>query len=254
MHGLRLEQLDDGKLLRLVLDAGKGNVIGAEVIASLRAAAAQVAGMPSARALVIDHEGKHFSFGASVADHMPGDVDGMLPALHAMVREFLSLDLPILVAVRGLCLGGGLELALLGDRITAAPGAGFAQPEVNLGVFAPIGSLLLTRALGDRRAADILLSGRTIKTDDALAWGLVAELAEDPGEASLAWAREHLLPKSAMALRHATRAARSSWRTIFFAQLDELERAYLGDLMQTEDAVEGLTAFMEKRSPVWGDR
>ena len=252
--GVVLDQLDEGKTVRLTLDAGKGNVIDAAVIAKLRDAAKEIAGMQSARALIIDHTGKHFSFGASVADHVPGEVEKMLPALHAMARELLHLELPILVAVRGLCLGGGLELALLGDRIFAAPKAGFGQPELNLGVFAPIGSALLPRIVGPRYAADLLLSGRTVTVEEARAIGLVHEEAEDPGEAALAWARKHLVPKSAMALRLATRAARATWMREFEEGLESLEKNYLGQLMSTHDAVEGLNAFLEKREPSCEDR
>ena len=106
-QGVALNRLDDGKLLQLVLDAGKGNVIDAAVIARLRELAKEVAGLSAARALIIDHTGKHFSFGASVADHVPGEVEKMLPALHGLARELLALDLPILCAVRGMCLGAG---------------------------------------------------------------------------------------------------------------------------------------------------
>jgi cyclohexa-1,5-dienecarbonyl-CoA hydratase len=252
--GVVLEKLDDGKLVHLTLDAGKGNVISGAVIAELREAATSIAGMTAARAVIIDHTGKHFSFGASVPEHVPGQVEKMLPALHGMARELLALDLPILVAVRGFCLGGGLELALLGDRIFAAPGAGFGQPELNLGVFAPIGSALLPRAVGSRNAADLLLSGRTIKLEEARSMGLVQEEAEDPAAAALSWAREHLVPKSAAAMRLATRAARSTWLPAFLTDLDRLEGEYLGELMGTHDAVEGLTAFLEKREACWEDR
>lgn len=253
-QGVALNRLDDGKLLQLVLDAGKGNVIDAAVIARIRELATEIAGLSSARALVIDHTGKHFSFGASVADHVPGEVEKMLPALHGLARELLDLDLPILCAVRGMCLGGGLELALLADRIFGAPGSGYGQPEINLGVFAPIGSLLLTRAIGERNAADVLLSGRTMILEEASAFGLVQEIADDPGEAALAWARRHLLPKSAAALRLATNAARSSWLPKFKSDLEAVETSYLQDLMSTHDAVEGLNAFLEKREASWEDR
>ena len=253
-QGVALNRLDDGKLLQLVLDAGKGNVIDAAVIARLRELAKEVAGLAAARALIIDHTGKHFSFGASVADHVPGEVEKMLPALHGLARELLALNLPILCAVRGMCLGGGLEVALLADRIFGAPGSAYGQPEINLGVFAPIGSLLLTRAVGERNAADLLLSGRTISLEEAQAFGLVQEAAEDPGEAALAWARKHLVPKSAAALRLATSAARSTWLPKFIADLERVERSYLQDLMKTHDAVEGLNAFLEKREAIWEDR
>jgi cyclohexa-1,5-dienecarbonyl-CoA hydratase len=251
---VRAEQLDDGHLLRLVLDCGKGNVLDREAIGALREAAAALGRAPGLRAIVIDHAGKHFSYGASVEEHLPGKVEQMLPELHALARELLELDVPLLAAVRGLCLGGGLELALLADRIFASPSARFGQPETNLGVFAPIGSLLLPRVVGPCHAADLLLSGRTVGVEEALGMGLAAELSGEPGDAALRWAREHLLPKSAAALRHATRALRFSWQSSFLEQLALLEASYLGDLMATHDAREGLAAFVQKREARWEDR
>jgi cyclohexa-1,5-dienecarbonyl-CoA hydratase len=251
---VRIETLEDGRIWRAVLSAGKGNVIDARVIAELRQLAAAARSEAALRAIVLDHEGPHFSFGASVAEHLPGEVEQMLPNLNALAVELLDAGVPILAAVKGMCLGGGLEVASLCDLVFAAPGARFGQPEVTLAVFAPLGSLLLPRIVGAQAAADLLLSGRAVPADEARAMGLVAEVVEDPGERALAWAREHLLPKSAAALRFATQALRESWRPAFEERLACLERTYLDELMQTADAREGLQAFLEKRTPQWEDR
>ena len=254
LQGVRCERALDGAVLRLVLDAGKGNVVDRALCEALAAAAASARAEPRLAAVVLDHEGPHFSYGASVPEHAPGEVARMLPVLHGAARALLALDVPLLAAVRGLCLGGGLELALLADRVVCHPSARFGQPEAQLGVFAPIGSALLPRLIGPRAAADLLLSGRTIEASEARALGLVAEIAEDPREATLAWAREHLVPKSARALRFVTAAARRAWREPFLADLAALERAYLGELMATRDAQEGIAAFLEKRPPRWEHR
>ena len=250
----RLQWIEPNRLARLVLDEGRGNVLGLAALARLRGFVAELAQERSLRGVVIDHTGEHFSFGAAVDDHLPGKVSEMLTSLHALARELLRLETPILAAVRGRCLGGGLELALLADRIVAAPGSSFGQPEVRLGVFAPIGSLLLPRAVGARRASEMLLSGGSITAETALDWGLVAELATDPGAAAVAWMREQLESKSAVALRHATRAARRTWAPAFEAELMDLERTYLEELTPTHDAQEGLDAFLGKRAPHWEDR
>lgn len=250
---LRQELLDGGKILRLVLDAGKGNVIAGKVIGELRNVAAAARASAPLRAIVLDHEGDHFSFGASVEEHAPGAVDDMLPAFHALARELLELDIALVAVVRGMCLGGGLEVALLADRIVASPTAKFGQPEMSLGVFAPIGSALLPRRIGSFRAADLLLTGRVIKVEEATDFGLVAEVADDPTEAALAWVREHLVPKSAASLRFATRAARRQWLPGFEADLEDLEGLYLTELMATHDAPEGIAAFLEKRKAEWTD-
>lgn len=250
---IRAEELEEGRLLRLVLDAGKGNVLDSAAIAELREALAELASRPGLRAILLDHEGKHFSFGASVEEHLPETVGEMLAALHALARELLAPNVPLMVAVRGACLGGGLEVAALGDLVFASADARFGQPEINLGVFAPMGSVLLPRLVGSSLAADLLLSGRALEASEAAEAGLVAQVAEDPSEAARAWFREHLVGKSALALRFATRAARLAWVPAFLTRLEEVERLYLQELMAARDPVEGLRAFLEKRPPAWTD-
>lgn len=257
---ISIRELEGGKLWHLVLDAGKGNVIGIEALTELRAAWKRLAEAKHVRAVILDHEGKHFSFGASVDDHTKDKVGAMLPLLHGFAKDVVSLGVPVLVAVRGMCLGGGLELALLGQRIVASDDAVFGQPEVTLGVFAPLGSLLLPSMVGNQLAADLLLSGRTIGAAEAQDAGLVAEVttglgeAADPGAALVAWATEHLVPKSAAALRSATRALWEGRDHAFARRLDGMEAMYLEELMETFDANEGIGAFLDgRRTPEWRD-
>lgn len=252
--GTRLEWIEEGRCARIVLDEGRGNVLDLAALERLRGVARELANERALRAVLLDAAGEHFSFGASVADHLPEKVGAMLGALHGLARELFALDVPLLAAVRGRCLGGGLELALLADRIVAAPGSLLGQPELLLGVFAPLGSLLLPRAVGTRRASDLLLSGRSLTADEALRWGLVAEVGEDPAEVQVAWYREHLAAKSAASLCFATRAARRAWLPRLLEELADLERLYLEELAPTHDATEGLVAFLEKRAPRWEDR
>jgi len=244
----------DAGVLHVVLEAGKGNIIDRAAIAQLREILAGWHSDAHRRCLVLDHAGKHFSFGASVPEHAPGEVDKMLPELHGMARELLELDVPVLACVRGLCLGGGLELALLADRLFASPTAKFGQPEVELAVFAPLASALLPRIVGPRAAADILITGRQFGVEEGVALGLVAQVDEDPTAAAKNWVDTHLAKKSAVALRYATRAARQAWSPEFLGSLELLERVYLDELMATHDAQEGIAAFIEKRRPTWEDR
>lgn len=251
---LRSEVLEDGAILRLVLDAGKGNIIDSALCSELTEAARTAAASPRLAAIVLDHEGPHFSYGASVPEHAPDQVREMLSSLHGAARALLETDVPLLACVRGACLGGGLELAILADRLFATPDAKLGQPELALGVFAPIGSALLPRIIGARPAADLLLTGRTISATEAHALGLVHELTEDPSAAALAYAREHLATKSAASLRLATRAARRVWLGPFLEDLAALEELYLGELSASHDGNEGIAAFLEKRTPRWEHR
>lgn len=244
----------DGALLRLRLARPKANIVDAAMIAALAGAFAAHRDNPGLLAALLDHEGPHFSFGASVEEHLPGACEQMLASLHALIGAMLEWPRPVLVAARGQCLGGGLELALAGNLMFAAPEAQFGQPEMKLGVFAPAASVLLPARIGQARAEDLLYSGRAIDAPTALAWGLVNEVAEDPAAAALAYFEKHLAGKSAAALAHAVRAAREPFAELARARLEDVEALYLEKLMATRDAGEGLKAFIEKRAPKWEHR
>jgi len=237
----------DGALLRLRLARPKANIIDAAMIAALDRAFAEHAGNAGLRAALVDHEGPHFSFGASVEEHLPDKCASMLRSLHALLERMLDWPKPILMAVRGQCLGGGLEFASAGHLLCVAPDAQLGQPEMRLAVFAPAASCLLPLRIGQSRAEDLLYSGRSIDAQTALAWGLANEIADDPVAAALEYFGKHLADKSGAALNYAVRAARAPFAAAAKQRLAEVERLYLEGLMKTRDAVEGLHAFIEKR-------
>ena len=244
----------DGALLRLRLARPKANICDAQMIEALQAALDAHADHAALRAVLLDAEGPHFSFGASVEEHLAERCAGMLASLHALILTLAGCRVPVLVAVRGQCLGGGLEIALAGGPIFAAPNAQFGQPEIKLGVFAPAASCLLPWRVSAVAAEDLLCSGRSIDAAQALAIGLVQMLADDPVAAALAYFDEHLAPRSAAALAHAMQAARAPRLAALRDELARVERLYLQSLMKTRDANEGLAAFLAKRSPTWEHR
>lgn len=244
----------DGTLLRLRLDRPKANIIDAAMIAALDGAFAAHLDNPGLAAVLLDASGPHFSFGASVEEHLPDHCARMLKSLHALVRRMVSSPVPILVAIRGQCLGGGLEVAAAGQFLYGAPDASLGQPELRLGVFAPAASCLLPERIGQARAEDLLYSGRSISGGDALAIGLIDGVADDPEAAALAYFDAHLTPKSASSLRLAVKAARAGFVERVTAKLHMVEDLYLNDLMATRDAVEGLEAFIAKRPAKWENR
>jgi len=193
----------EGRLLRLRLSRPKANLIDAAMIAALDAALAEHLGNAALGAVLIDAEGPHFSFGASVEEHLPGQCAAMLRAIHGLIVHLVESAVPVLVAVRGQCLGGGLELALAGHLVFVAPDAALGQPEVKLGVFAPAASCLLPEIAGHRRAIDLLLSGRSVTGAEAVAIGLAQEAAADPERAAFAYFDAHLKAKSARTFRSA---------------------------------------------------
>jgi cyclohexa-1,5-dienecarbonyl-CoA hydratase len=243
-----------GALLRLRLSRPKANIVDAEMIAALHGALVAHGSNSALRGVLLDTEGPHFCFGASVEEHLPAKCAQMLASLHALIVAMVEFPVPILVSVRGQCLGGGLEVALAGSWIFAAPDALFGQPEMKLGVFAPAASVLLPYRVNLPMAEDLLYSGRSIGAPQGLACGLVYALADDPEAAALGWFHEHLQGKSAAALACATAAARGAMRRDVRQRLADVERVYLDRLMATRDANEGLVAFLAKRKPSWEHR
>jgi len=252
MKPLRICAKHGGHHVRLVIDRPKGNVLTAEVIAALRGS---LADLPHAgvRLVTLEGAGDHFSFGASVEEHLPEAIGRVLPELHALIRDLLAVPAPTGAIVRGRCLGGGFELALACDFLFAADNAWLGVPEITLGVFPPAAAALLPLKVGAARAAEAVVTGQVRQAADWLDAGLVTVLAPvaDLDAAVDRWYAAHLESKSAAALRHAALASRAVTRAAAEPVLAVLEELYLSGLMRTHDAVEGLTAFLEKRAPQW---
>jgi len=248
---VRVEPTDEGSFWRVVLGGSKGNILDGKAMEALRRVFEAAGRETGLRAVILEGEGKHFSFGASVQEHLPGRVAEMLASFRETLLALFDSHVTHLAAVRGQCLGGALELVTCCHRIFASPGAKLGQPEIQLGVFAPAASLLLPERIGRGPAEDLCLSGRVVGAEEAARLGLVDVLHEEPGEAALAWARDNLLRHSAASLRFAVRAARAGLRRRLADGLEELERLYLDELMETQDALEGLESFLEKRVPAW---
>ena len=241
----------DGALLRLRLSRPKANIVDAAMIAALHTALDAHRADHGLRAVLLDGEGPHFSFGASVEEHVAQRCAAMLSALHALIITMVEFPAPILTVVRGQCLGGGLEVALASGPIFATPDAQLGQPEMKLGVFAPAASALLPYRVNQPNAEDLLFSGRSVSGADAHVMGLVQTVADDPEAAALAYFDSHLASKSAAALACALAAARGPLIRNLRARLHELETLYLHRLMKTRDANEGLAAFLDRRTPNW---
>ena len=233
-----------------------GNIITRDIIAGLRSACEDLSRAPRLKLITLTSEGPDFSFGASVPEHAPGEIDAVLPEMHELIRDMLVLPAPTAAIVRGRCLGGGFELALACDFIMAAHDAVIGLPEIALGVFPPIGSVLLPIKAGYARAADAALTGAPASADEWLDSGLITLVADaDRLDADVeAWFGAHMAKHSAAALRHASAALRLHLHDALERLLPRIEQLYLKDLMSTEDAAEGIRAFMDKRRPQWKDR
>jgi len=243
-----------GRLLRLRLARPKANILDATMIAALREALDTHLDQPTLSGVLLDAEGPHFSFGASIEEHLPEQCADMLRAMHALIVRVFASPVPVLVAIRGQCLGGGLELAVSAHLLFAAPDARFGQPEIKLAVFAPAASCLLPERIARAHAEDLLFSGRRITAAEAQAIGLLNGVVDNPEAAALVYFDEYLMPLSASSLRLAVQAARAEAAARLTERLAAMEELYLSKLMASRDAVEGLQAFLEKRVASWEHR
>ncbi|HEU4369385.1 MAG TPA: enoyl-CoA hydratase/isomerase family protein [Methylomirabilota bacterium] len=249
-----IRYLADYDVVRLVLSRPPLNVLTVEMMREVAAALDEAAGRPGLKALVLSAEGKAFSTGVAVEEHVGNRTKEMLETFHGLFRRLHALDCVTLAAVRGAALGGGAELATFCDVVLAAEDATFGQPEITLGVFAPIAALHYPRRIGTGRTLALLLSGEVIGAAEAERIGLVdrvvpADRLADAVESRLARFRG----QSAPVLRLTKRAVREAAGAPFEVALPSLEDLYHYELMATEDAAEGLRAFLERRKPVWKD-
>ena len=245
------ESSEAGAYWRVFLDRPEGNVLDGEMFEALTTVFRKAGEDKSLKVLCLEGRGSHFSFGSSIQEHLPEQAENMLGAFHRTLQTMLDGSYVVLAAVRGQCLGGGLELVSCCHRVFASSSARLGQPEIMLGVFPPVASVILPERIGRANAEDLCLSGRSVTAEEGLSMGLLDAIAEDPSEAALDYAKEYLLPRSASSLRYAVRAARLGLRKRFSTELGEVETLYLDELMKTNDAVEGLQAFLEKRPPRW---
>lgn len=250
---IKVNELHDGQVAEVVLGPPPGNVLTAALMTELSAQLEETNADSAKKLIVIAGEGKHFSFGASVEEHTPDKINEMLPGFHDMIGRVLSSGVPTIAKVRGACLGGGFELALACSMIFCEDGAALGVPEIQLGVFPPPACLLLPFKCTESASRRIILTGEKVPAGDAHRLGIVDTVAEK-GQLDGAVAKfveEHILPKSASSLRIANEAAMTAISAFYHANISEVEKLYLDDLMSTEDAVEGITAFLEKRPPQW---
>jgi cyclohexa-1,5-dienecarbonyl-CoA hydratase len=235
----------------LTLNRPPLNVLNIPVLRQLEDALTQLSGNEDVRLLILRAAGKLFSAGVDVADHTPDKVAEMIPLFDRVCVALADLPVPTLAVVHGHALGGGCELVLCCDLAVMADNAKIGQPEIQLAAIAPIAAMRLPRLIGYRAAADMLFTGRSLTADEALRLGLVNAVV--PAEQLNNWTQERSsqltgLSRAALVMiKRALSVGFGNWS----AALPEMERLYLQDLMKTTDAQEGLTAFLEKRPPVW---
>ncbi len=254
MEKIKLEYTHNHSVANITFDDGKGNVMDHIMIEEIQSVLNDIKSDNSLKLIVFQGAGNHFSFGASVEEHQKDFAAAMLHEFHNLFYTLRDIGIPTAAKISGQCLGGGLEFAAMCNIMFADKTAKMGQPEILLGVFAPAASVIIPEKIGYARSDELLITGRTIGAEEALNMGLVNQLFENKEEMNVglnAWIEQHILPKSATSLRYGVKAARIRFNHILTNFLPQVEAIYVNDLMETQDANEGVAAFLEKRKPEW---
>lgn len=245
---------ETGDAVSLTLNRPPLNVLHIPMMRELNAALEGIVQSSPAKAVLLRAQGKAFSAGVDVADHTAERVQEMMREFHRIFDLLLSITVPTIAVVDGAALGGGCEVALACDMLIASERSKFGQPEIKLGVFPPIAAALLPAQIGRQRALEFLLSGDTVTAAEAERIGMVNRVFPVEGfdnhvQAFAARFTAHSRAILALAKRAADGREYRPQQAIHGAG-----DLYMGEMMATHDAHEGLNAFLEKRQPVWSNR
>ena len=231
------------------------NVIDVPLMEELNQELARVESDDGISVVVFSGAGKSFSTGVDVAAHTPDKVEEMLTKFHAVIRAVIASRKITIAAVHGSCLGGGAELAMTCDMVYTADSATWGFPEINLGCYPPVAATALAALIGQKQAADFILTGRTIDGREAAAMGLANRAVRlEQLDAAVTACTDQLTMLSAAALAVAKKAIYALDSIHFDKGLARAEKIYLEELLKTRDAREGIEAFLQKREPEWKGR
>ena len=251
----RLSTNIEGSVASITLKNPPVNVIDLAMMDELASALAQIESQSEIAILVFRAEGKSFSAGVDVAAHTPEKVSSMLEKFHAVIRRLVAASKITIAGVHGNCLGGGAELAMACDLVFTTNNAHWGFPEIQLGCFPPVAVTALSALVGQKRASELILTGRIISGSEASEIGLATRaFTAEQLDSVLDETVQKLCALSPAALA-VTKKAIYAWDLMHFDKgLARAEKIYLGELMKTEDAQEGIRAFIEKRKPMWKGR
>ena len=245
----------DPPVARISLNHPPLNVIDIPMMEELRAVLAEMEAQADLSVVVLAGSEKAFSSGVDVGAHTPEKVGEMLEKFHAVFRGMVASRKVLVAAVRGHCLGGGAELAMMCDVVVTSESATWGFPEISLGCFPPVAATALAAVVGQKRAAELILTGRTFGGREAAEWGLANVAVEDGAVEVAVNSIVERLGKLSPAALAVTKKAIYAWDAMHFDKgLARAEKMYVDELMKTEDAREGIAAFLEKRAARWKGR
>jgi cyclohexa-1,5-dienecarbonyl-CoA hydratase len=245
-----------GKLATITLNTPPSNWLTIVMMKEINEVLVEVKKDASIQMLVFDHAGeKAFCDGVDVADHTPDKVDEMIDVFHRMFRHLSEMDLTTVALINGRSLGGGCELMAFCDIVVASEKSRVGQPEIAVGVFPPVAAAWFPKIIGLQKTYELLLTGKVLSAKEAQAIGLVTTVL--PTENFKAEAEKYLadfLNKSMPVAMWTKRAIKAGLNLDFLQALKASEIIYNKGCMATEDAKEGINAFLEKRKAVFKDK
>ena len=253
LKNLKYEKADG--VARITLNRPKFNMMNIEMMGEFNRLLEDLLEDSDLKCVAINAEGKHFCTGVEVADHKPDMVDDMIATFNRIFELTEQLEVPIIAVVQGYCLGGGMELAIACDVIIAGRSAQFGQPEIKVGFFPPYAAMRLPQLIGPAKAVEICTTGKFYSAADSQSLGMIAHVVEDDqlGESAEKLVKE-IQANSPLIIRLNKRAVKQHLGLSFKPALEGVSDLFLNTLMKTEDTLEGIASYEEKRKPEWKNR
>ncbi len=253
LNFLKIEK--DEQVAKIILNRPKHNILNIPMMNELNVELEKIAIDKTLKCVVIMSEGKNFCAGVAVADHKPENADLMLSTVNRIFELINIIDIPIIAAVDGACLGGGMEVAIACDIVIASEKAFFGQPEIKLGFFPPYAALRLPELVGVAKSIEIVTSGQNYTAKESKDLGFVSKVASDDNlQAEIDKMVKQIVMASPLIIRLNKRAVKRHVGINFSQALSLISNYFLKTMMKTEDTLEGIASFEEKRKPEWKNK
>ncbi len=253
MNSIQLNKISE--FAKITLSKPPLNILDVEDLEKFSKILDEIKKETAIKAIIIESDQKIFSAGIDVRDHSKENVSRMLNSFHKIFFKMFELEIPTISLVKSGCIGGGCELALFCDFVLASEEAYFSQPEIKLGCYPPVSLVYFPYITGNKRSLEMILTGNKVFAQEALKYGLVNQIF--PGNEFDLKTKEFLkslVSNSPSVIKTTIKAYKKLHYSELIEKIKFSEKIYLEELMQLEDAQEGIKSFLEKRQPVWTGR